>query len=434
MLVASQAFAQRSLSAPSVASEDPPNTFSDDHPPLEKNSRIFSDDHPLLEKKLGEEIPPGLETKASESKADEAGLLDGEMGLLEVEDEEELIFDGNYWNVVSSGDWLNSGRWYAQADLVMLNRSNSQQLNLSNQAFGTTSFQLIGLAMTTDSSGFGYEPGTRLTLGTFLGRDAKNRDHSIEFSFFGMPEWSTGYSVSGSGGTYLMSSLDNNVPGFNFSDTQSFSYQSNFNSYEMNVRVRSRLGKDRLVHKPNGVWQRESNEGRMTSFFGGMRLIAIDEEFLFSAQGNGVANFSPNPNSGSYLIEANNDMFGVQLGLEIYEQTYNWSYGLRGKIGGLVNFADQRSVVEVVDIDNPGPNFNRAANDEQLTLLLELSIAATYQLRPNMSLRFSYDFLYLQGLAHAPEQLNFNFNDQTRINTGSFTLFDGASFGFEAVW
>lgn len=416
MLISSQASAQVPLLEKSnFESEDPPGTFSDEAPPL--------GGAPLLDGELGDEIPPGMEPKPLDIEPEEL--------------EEEIVFDGSYWDVISSGEWLNSGLWYTQADLVMLNRSAVQRRELTALAFVSGSIvQNLALSMTTEAATFGFEPGMRLTLGKFLGRDKKNQDQSIEFSYLGMNEWLTGHAVANvTANLFYVSLIDGDAAGFKFADLHGFSYKSNFNSYEINARVRSRLGKDRMVLKANGHWQRESNKGRMTSYFGGLRLISIDEEFSYFARGRTVfQGATPDAHSGDLLVKANNDMFGFQLGAEFYEQTYHWSYGLRGKVGALVNFADQRSTYQFVDTVTSGTPFNVAANDEQLTLLLELSIAATYQLRPNVALRFSYDLLYLQGLALAPEQLSFNSQDQARINTGSFTLFDGASFGFEVIW
>ena len=46
--------------------------------------------------------------------------------------------------------------------------------------------QFVQLA--SDES-LGFEPGMRLTLGRFLCRDGKNRDHTLELTFFGLHDW-----------------------------------------------------------------------------------------------------------------------------------------------------------------------------------------------------------------------------------------------------
>jgi hypothetical protein len=348
------------------------------------------------------------------------------------------LYDGGWiddcMNIASSGEWLQAGRWYANGDFVMMHRAPNQNVILSSLSDG---FNAIHPEyMSTDSDGFGYEPGMRFTIGRFSCRDEKNRDQMLEFTFLGLNSWSAGHTAVAPGGTALFSPLDGNVPGFSLADRHSYSYKSDLKSSEINLRLRSRLGRDQLVLQPDGNWQRQSTDGKLWSFLGGLRLISVNESFLFESSGG--VNAGLTVNEGRYDLDVSNDAFGVQCGLEWYEQHSNWSFGARGKLGGLVNFADQRSIISALTTTatplTTTLNSDGTASDEQLMFMAELSIVGTYQLRSNIALRVSYDFMYLQGLALAPEQLSFNTTDQTRINTGSYGFYDSASFGFEFVW
>jgi hypothetical protein len=195
------------------------------------------------------------------------------------------------------------------------------------------------------------------------------------------------------------------------------------------VKIRGRLANDRLVVLPDGEWVRECAPGWIPAFSAGLRYISIDEEFIFTAEGA-----NPATQNARYAINTQNDLVGFQLGLDMIEQHCNWSYGIRGKVGGMVNVAEQHSRVNIVDPGgNPAPR-DEIASGHQLSFLAELGLVATYQLRPNLALRASYDFVYVQGVALAPQQLQFNTAAAADINTGSYVLLDGGSIGIEYVW
>ena len=92
--------------------------------------------------------------------------------------------------VWSSGEWFRSGIWYTNADFMVMRRSRPREQ------------LLIGVDITAPNELFfnygasaGVEPGTRLTIGRFIGRDWENRDHSFEMTFLGINEYSTGQGI-----------------------------------------------------------------------------------------------------------------------------------------------------------------------------------------------------------------------------------------------
>jgi hypothetical protein len=355
----------------------------------------------------------------------------------------------SFTQLISSGTWLHAGRWFTQADVTLLHRNTAQRQILTDSPLVFQGSVFFSEAMTTESAGFGYEPGMHVTIGKYLGRDDENRDRVLEFSYMGLNDYTSEHAVAAPGNAttvlqLLRTPLDRGIGAFNFSTRQAYAYESDFHSFEINAKIARRLGRDRLVLQPNGEWTRECNPGLLPSFLAGVRMISIDEDFKFEAQRTpfsnnlsiGGAPIALPAADGRYAIETSNRLFGVQVGADLVEQRCNWSFGVRSKIGGYYNFAEQSSVVRINDTAGGFTTQTRdeRASDEQLTLAVELGLVGSYQLRPNVAIRGGYDFMWLQGLALAPEQLDFNAAPIPNVRTGSHHLYDGMSLGIEWVW
>jgi len=331
--------------------------------------------------------------------------------------------------VYSTGTWFWNGSWYTKQDIVMLHKSEPREVRVATNRGFTTD-------LTTTTSSFHYVPGARLTLGRMLGRDRSNRDHMVEFTFFGLFDWSTeaglvdvGNGVSTFLGTGLGVAGFSDFTGFSVL-SQSYSYHSELNSYELNLRIQDRTGRDRIVLQPDGTWVRHITPSRLFSYFGGLRYVAIDEQFLYVSLGRDNTNSAYD---GTYRVATNNDMVGIQVGGELIEQYTQFSWGIRAKVGGLVNFGYRRSRVDTL-INGVTDGFGEDLMEENLVFLTELSILGTYQLRPNLAFRASYDFMYLTGIALAPENLGLDPAGFPAVNIGGDAFYHGAFLGFDMVW
>lgn len=338
-------------------------------------------------------------------------------------------------SVYSTGTWFWNGCWYTKQDIVMLHRSRPRDVPIAtNGGFSAN--------LTTSTSSFKYAPGARLTLGHMFGRDRGNRDHMIQFTFFGLFDWlaEAGMASDPFNGVNVSTLLGGgNLAVLGFTtlpdatvDTQHYSYHSELNSYELNLRIQNRAGRDRMVLQPNGTWVRHITPSRIWSYFGGLRYMAIDEQFLYLSRG--TVNASGNAYDGTYRVITNNDMVGIQIGGEFVEQYTEWSWGIRGRLGGLVNFGARRSRIDRV-IDGVPSGVGEDLLEENLVFLSELSAFGTYQLRPNLAVRISYDFMFLNGIALATQNLGL---DPTAgfpfMNIGGGALYQGGFVGFDMVW
>ena len=169
-----------------------------------------------------------------------------------------------------------------------------------------------------------------MTLGHFLGRDSKNRDYSLEFTFDGGYKWFTEESLNSRAPNAIFTLVDpvETPTPFNDASVQSFSYESNFNSYELNLRIERRLSRDRIVHARDGSWVRTLDPAVLPAYLCGLRVVSMHDHFAYFSQ-----NSNAQTRSGQYFVATHNDMIGFQKGLKysarISLSAGNWSNSLR---------------------------------------------------------------------------------------------------------
>jgi hypothetical protein len=308
---------------------------------------------------------------------------------------------------------------------------------------------LIGIDVTNPNNLFfnyggtaGVEPGMRLTVGRFIGRDWENRDHSIETTFLGINEYQTGQGIRSQteGGLILL--LDQKQGGVNGADVWISEHNSRFYSIETDLRLRHRPDKDRLVMAPDGTWTRQYTSSYMPSGLLGLRYVNLNEDYTFLsrsiAEGITRAEFG-----ADYDIETQNDLIGLQVGGDFINQRERWYWGVRGKAGAYVNFAEQDTVAQFNDLRAPGPDAPgdpsidiaprvEHASRANAAFMGELSLMAAYNFTPNFTARASYDFMWLAGVALAPDQ--FTFSETARLTLDGVIIYQALSVGLEIVW
>ena len=282
--------------------------------------------------------------------------------------------------VFSSGNWYRNGTWSVDATVAGIWRSSGKPKvlakDLSGVVLNATGFPILDQPVneiTTRHKGFRFEPGLGLTIGRFLGRDYFNRDTSVEFGFSGLFDWQTdlllasadeqqlftALNLDGPGGSQLGRIIFGGsavplgvtlIPGFDAVDQQEFEYSSNFNSFEINVRLSHRPERDRMVAMPDGTWSRQLTNGGVPSFFAGIRSIGIKERLLW------LSRESSDPQvGGRYDVETQNALFGMQFGGDYKWVTKSWSGGVMGKVGAYLNFADMRRQIQGTGKNNNLP-------------------------------------------------------------------------------
>ena len=366
-------------------------------------------------------------------------------------------WDEDYWQggheppapTCTSGTWFNRGKWYARQDFVYMNRfgRDVRQLvadytNYNPNVPGARPFEVDQSQRT-----LGFEPGGRLTLGRFLCRDKKNRDHSLEFVFFGLFDWQQSNGMIARSEDSLFTLIDpfrtteNQVGGFNSAQQQVWNYESSFDSFELNYVLAQRLGRDRLEMTPEGEWVRKQTSDHISTWLAGVRYISIGEGFNWSSIADEIPDDADLDDeveraaaTGEYKVTTINKMLGLQFGHELVVQRPKWRFGIRNKIGSYINYARQETEVEIDDDTFGDQTRDESGSSHDLSFIYDLHVMLAYHIRPNLAVRTGYDFMLINQVALAPDQLTFVPSSAPRIVDGGALIVNGVSLGVEMVW
>lgn len=335
---------------------------------------------------------------------------------------------------------LRMGEWYAGVDGVFLLRADVNAIFLAQEIIRpiqNSRQSLAEAALVLNSPPFRYEPGLRATVGHRIGEDLGGRYHALEGTFFGLFEWESQAELIandqstfvGPGQLAQLVSPRNGLPGFENAQRQFFDYTSQFHSFEVNYRIRSEPARDRSALQADGAWIRHGGPAVQRSVLAGFRAIDMEEHFLFGSEVGNAAR-----DGGSYDLRLDNNLYGIQFGGEWMRMRPMWHAGIRGKIGGLINFADRVALLQTRQNRSP---LDTATNDsdEQLGFVAELGFVAGYRIRPNMTARLAYDALYLQGVSVASGNIvPLTITSFGPFNVEGDAVYHGISCGIEVMW
>jgi len=324
-------------------------------------------------------------------------------------------------------------RWFDfSVDYMMLKRDSTGR---SHQVFATQGINGLP-ALTADQLDFGsYKPGFRFT-GAFQVGPA----NSVEFTYFGQFNYNSHSRAHFAGNLYGVYSQFGTSPfagagGFqewDQADFQRIDYTSNFDSFEVNWRKRWMA--------PNCRYQ-----GSWTL---GVRHFILDETFSYasSSTANGFLPAQPGTNftpaRGLTNTDTTNNLTGIQFGTDM------WVCLLPGlRAGGEVQagvYGNHMNINTTIGSNVPGTTVDFRENlvNNDVAFLGQINLLATYRINYQWTIRGSYQFLYLDGVALAPE--NFNtilpaindplFPRQTVKNDNGNVFYHGWNVGLEFMW
>jgi hypothetical protein len=287
---------------------------------------------------------------------------------------------------------------YAQADAIFFTRDNesgNQPLVLLD---GNQPNQSNVLLSTPDLD-FNWQVGPRLLLGREW-----DGFRMFEASYFGIYNWQADGTVTGDNELNLPGDLGQfGGLGFNDADIANVEYKSVIHNAEFNY-----------LHSYGNI-----------AWLIGFRYFNLqDKLFLtFTDNQSGVS---------TYNISAYNNLFGGQIGGRIWQSCGNWSYDLTGKAGVYDNVI--RSSQNVFDVDATLRDTKTSGN--QIAFIGDIEFNANYQFTPTWSLRGGYQVFWIEGLALAPNQLDFTNTATSGTNldkTGGMFM-HGAHAGLMAKW
>ena len=367
--------------------------------------------------------------------ADAPGILDvssrGADGML-LEDFrlDEMPFEA------SSGDWFWNGGWYVAGESLWMDRSRNNRRVIAEQAYLDPFVGVRTLKFTSAAQPFNVAPGARITIGKSLGRDYLDRDRAFEFIYYGGMSYEDVDGRNAVNNGFLVSPLAPLAPGFNGATAYATKFNSDFNSWEWNYKLRRRLGRDQLVMSPGGNWTRHAERGWLPALIVGTRLANVNEQFSLSSSRAGA---TQDQFSGRYHVDAGNWLLGLNIGGELISQNEFYYWGLRGRAAPALTFASTAQQAAGINTVLPPPDQQTMAFTDQATrtgpgFLGDLTLMAGWNITPNFALQVGYDFLWVAGMATATRQLNLDNRDVNAIDVGGQTFYNGVSFGFYGSW
>jgi len=287
---------------------------------------------------------------------------------------------------------------YAQVDAIFFTRNvqaGNQPLVLRDIVNPTEP----NVVLSTSDLSFPFQVGPRVTLGHEF-----DSTYSLEASYFGIFNWHDTLTATGANNLNLPGDLGlTGGLAFIGADQVTVTYDSQVNNGELN-----------LLHSYGNI-----------SCLVGFRYFNLGEHL------NIVANDIVD-GTGFYDVNAYNNMFGLQGGARLVQACGNWSYDLTGKAGVYGNEISSSQSVE----DAGTALRNVHTTGTAVAFLGELGLNGNYQFSQNWFLRGGYQVYWIDGIALAPEQLDFTDTPTsgTHLNKTGSLFMQGANAGLMARW
>lgn len=279
---------------------------------------------------------------------------------------------------------------------------------------------------TTGEISYGFEPGVKILLGLIL--DSETR---IETSYFGLNEWYRGGSLQTDNtnepvfSPYLQYGI---LPAGAGSAGQSYPINSHVHNVEVNLK--------RFLT----AW----NYLELSSLVG-FRYFNLNEAMTLSQSFTTPPADAPAATGEQTRSLVNNHLLGLQLGGEILEDLGPLQLGAQLTAGAFANIASAK-INNFQTTSGPNANIFSTRDDAaNVSALVQLGLTAEYMLFENVALRGGYDFIFITGLAFAPDQYASAFTQGVNgiaangfrpvdIDQGSFAFYHGPSVTLVIFW
>ncbi|MCA9239248.1 MAG: BBP7 family outer membrane beta-barrel protein [Planctomycetales bacterium] len=290
---------------------------------------------------------------------------------------------------------FDSAMVFASAEALFLTRNNTSRDQ--TVILGGASQTLVS----TDDFRFDIEGGLRLRVGYQLTDIA-----TIEAGYFGLHEWHEAAGATGSGDLRIPSALGAASMDFLDADLAAVTYESEVHSAELN-----------LVHQFERV-----------ELLCGLRFFSLDDFFNIHSFDAGAATAS------DYSIQAENSLYGGQIGARCYRCYRQLRFCSVVKAGVCAADIEQRTLVR--DAGNTVALRDTGATASQAAFVGELGLNMAVPVFKRSHLIAGYNLIWLQGIALAPDQLDFTntANSSRFVDSNAGVLFHGFNLGLESCW
>jgi len=311
------------------------------------------------------------------------------------------------------------GETYWIVDSVFLQRDN-QSTDQILAAIGPNAI------ITSGEPQFAVQPGLRL----FRGR-IDDCGRGWELGYLGVWNMFADLEEGGRGDINGGDPLSFVVDGFDRRSLARVTYASTLNTAEANfLWRRCHRGFSRHSAYP---WERCGNYRRGTvDWLAGFRWAGLDEATSLQLSGG---NFS---GPSSYNIRSSTNLFGAQIGGRGRMEWDRWAIDGWAK-AALAGTAMSQSADPITSVNTPSaPPYRsaRSVTEGGVGFIGDLNVNLSYRLSDTWRLRTGYNFLWLTGVALAPNQFDFAASSTggTGLNGGAGVFLHGANLGLEAAW
>ncbi len=333
-----------------------------------------------------------------------------------------FLAHGLSWLLPYSDGGICAPRWYdITADFVYLSRDKATRL------INFTSDGVLGdIVLSTDN--FDFDPSASLQL---TGAYQVFAGGALEFTYLGLNNFSSSASVASPDNELFSIISDfgtNPIGGYDETDRsqyQSISYSSSIDSFELHLRRR---------------WQ-GPNCRLQGSWLAGVRYLYLLEDFQYYTLGGYDPQIQQNRGSMTYDTTTKNSLTGFQAGGDMWTSIIpGISFGGELK-AGIYGLYGQQSTHIIATTTSPPftQEIYEKQHGDDLAFVGQGNIMVVYKTSPNWALRGGYTFMFLDGVALAPE----NFNATAPFSTGRTTqslndngnvFYHGFTAGLEWMW
>ena len=276
--------------------------------------------------------------------------------------------------------------WYTIADFVPMTYDPN---GIELARLGPTGPTVL----TTNDLEHEFDSGGRFTIGRTLGTC-----YQVEASYLGIYSWADNVAAADStanslGGTGRLSTLFSNfrnpaVSGLDFNNLVTASDYNTFQSAEVNLRG--------WLNLPPGPFD--------VQFLVGARYMKAFEDFRLSAFANVPAPGATN----AAIVQTHNDMYGVQIGIDMkFLVSARYYVDFETKGGILEDFASQNTAYTNISGGVPTV-FNTVALQHRTAFFGDVTVTGNIQVAANWTVRFGYQAIFVNGMALAPQNFQTN--------------------------
>lgn len=284
--------------------------------------------------------------------------------------------------------------------------------------------------ITSGEPQFTVQPGIRLFRGHI-----DDCGRGWEVGYLGVWNMFANVSEGGPANIQAADPLALGVDGFNDRSLARATYASTLNTAEANLLLRScHRGFSRVSAYP---WERCGNYRRGSfDWLAGFRWAGLDEAAGLEFSGGGYPG-RPFPGPSSYNVRSTTNFFGAQIGGRGRLEWDRWAVDGWAK-AALAGTAMSQSADPIVSVFNPAQQIRPAqsATEGGVGFIGDINVNLSYRINDAWRFRTGYNFLWLTGVALAPNQFDFGATTSagTGLAGGAGVFLHGANLGLETAW